>query len=254
MKKTIFILALIFVFISSLVVAGNWYFSTYIENKDEPPKLILSAEKFQGELIDKTHGFLQFQQSDEDRFIKNKISAFLKANKGVNFFNPKTNLTFDEILYKAIEPRSDLKVLIAFYNYETSEFNAEDCFLVYPPGPYTNTCPVPRLKLSEVVIPENNGFIIIANEGFNYDSSLIAYADTLANPYVLDFKDNEEGWTLRPLAPNTKYDDSQIEKIWLQKDQNEFEQIHNFTDIDLSRKYKMAWIKIEIIEDRYILR
>lgn len=256
-KKTIYISAFAFVFILSLVGAGNWYFSTYIFNEDRPPELISSGEKLQGEFIDETFGFLEYVNEDKYRFERYQISDLLKGDAGVNFFLARADIAYDEIVERAIEPKKGLKILIAYYNYETSEFNEQDCFLVYPISPFSNTCPIPYDRISNVVIPRNNGFVIISNQEFNYNSALILSSKNSSSPYKLTFKPDEEGWSLRPLT--TGFDDHpQIERIWLQTGQNKFEETENFSNIDLSGEYKMAWIKFkknpEIIYDPYISR
>jgi len=240
--------ALIGVFAVAIIGFGGWYAydsGLFGDSDDVPPALSLGGGQFQGKSVETTFGFLQFDSGDAYEGTSNP--TFKNAQKGVSYFYPKTNMSFDAIV-KSINPKDDLKILVAFYNAEepwagntTSSDIKLGCFEVYPVGPYENTCEVAESELSTTSIAKGRGFAIIASDSYEYDSNMIADAKTLSASLTIP---QFNGWTMHPLAQTMDLSDRRIKSIWAQKNTNEFEKITNPESLTNTREFKMAWLKL----------
>lgn len=243
MKKSLIVSVSVLVFVLIVLLAFNYYFSSLSDETNKPPKLPPTSGVYEGAIIDKEYGFFEFEGSDESRFIKPEFATFRPAKKGLNYYYPKIDLDVGRIINEGIKPAPGLKVLFAYYSSEPTKYNQEDCFIVFPMGPYTDTCPIPFNEIYDFVVPRNNGFIIIANQEFEYNYTILADSNTMASEFTLNAPTDEEGWILRPLAPDVDLYNPAIEAVWLQSGPDTFEAIADFKNIEVTRPYKMAWIK-----------
>jgi len=256
-KKSIIISTSILGVIIVALIGVNAYFSSISSDENSPPKLPPTTERYQGAVLDKEFGFYEFEPYEEAHFIETDFGTFLPAHKGLNYYYPKIDLTVEEIMNTGIKPKAELKVLFAYYSNKPTKFNEEDCFIVYPIGPYSDTCPILANEIRDFTVKKNQGFIIMANEEFKYNYKILADSNTMATTFALDTPTDEEGWVLRPLAPDVDLYDSRIEAVWLQSGPDEFEEIADFRNIEVERPYKMTWIKIATgsdYEDPYTTR
>jgi len=244
MKKSLIITVSVLGIIILALIAVNFYFSNISNDENTPPKLPPTTERYQGALIDKEFGFYEYDLTDESQFIESEVGTFLQARKGLNYYYPKVDLSVGQIINEGIKPTEGLKVLFAYFSAEPTAYNVKDCFLVYPMGPYADTCPIPFNEIYDFVIPRNNGFIIISNKEFEYNIKLLADSNTMASDFNLNPPSDEEGWILRPLSEDVNLYDPTINAVWLQSGPDEFEEIADFRNIPITRPYKMAWIQI----------
>lgn len=267
MENTFIIKKLLIVsFAVAIVGFGGWqaYNSDFFgTQEDNPPLLKLGGTAFEGKFVDTTYNFLQFDDSDRLNFIGSAGSQFVKGAKGLHYYYPKVDITFDALV-KSVRPvdalvdgvQFDPSLKVLFVRYDATEPWAGDsavagCFKTYPAGLYDNTCEVAEEKLMQERIDMGSGFVIIANEPFEYDSNIIADAKTLSISYELD---NINGWVMYPLSSSMDFTNSRIKVLWVQKADNEFEKVTNISNINPeAREYKMAWFKLgdAVVEDIY---
>lgn len=242
-KKSLLITLSSIAFIIVLLLLINTYFLSVTNDENKPPTLESETGKYKGALVEEQFGFYEYEESDVTNYTEPRLSIFKNAGKGLNYFYPKTDLSVGEIVNTHIKPKAGLKVLFAYYSPEPTKYNTEDCFLVYPTGPYTDSCPIPFNEIYDFIIEDKIGFIIISNEEFEYNSRVISDANTIASSFHLNPPTDDEGWILRPLSPDVDLYNPNIQAVWLQTSPNEFEQIPDYVNIEVTRPYKMAWIK-----------
>lgn len=254
MKKSLIITTSSLVIILVGLFGFNYYYSSLNDTVDTPPKLFPSTELYEGALIDKEYGFFEFESSDASRFVKPEYSNYRPVKKGVNYFYPKVDLNIGRIINEGFKPYPELKIFFAYYSSIPTKYNSKDCFIVFPTGPHSYTCPIPFNEIYNFTVKKNDGFIIIANKDFEYNYSILADSNTLAGDFSLDAPTDEDGWILKPLAPEVDLYDPRIVAVWLQSGPNSFEQIADFKNIEVTRPYKMAWIKYTKSTDQYTNR
>ena len=93
----------------------------------------------------------------------------------------------------------------------------------------------------------------MSNQEFKYNYTILANANTMAESFALTPPSTEEGWVLRPLAPDVDLYDPRIKAVWLQSGADTFDKIADFRNIEVTRPYKMAWILFQKV-DQYITR
>jgi len=218
---------------------------------DVPPSLDMVGSKFQGQSIGDRLGTLVFDQTDVDTYEMPLDANFKTSFKGVQYFYSEQDLFADEII-KNVKPESGLQLLIAFYSPGEEFLGTEECYYIYPKGPYLETCEIS--DTSTFTIPKGRGFALIASMDFEYNSKVINNSQTVPSSEYLDSYIKNEGWVLLPVEKLETLKTEHSNNTWVQASDNAFEKVDKDNPA-FKDNYSMVWFKVqEVVEDVYQTR
>jgi len=240
--------SLAFVFVIG-IVGAYFYLGQPDFVSDVPPSLDMVGSKFQGQSIGDQLGSLVFDKTDVDTYVAPQNADFKTSSKGVQYFYSEENVTVDEII-ENIKPQNGLQLLVAFYSPGEEEMGTDECYYIYPKGPYQDTCEITNAMNFNV--PKGRGYAVISSKDIEYNSDVLKSSKTVPSSDYLENYVANTGWVLLPVTKAETLKTDYSDNIWVLSADNYFEK----TDQDspeLKNNYTMAWFKIaeqDIYQDR----
>lgn len=242
-KGGLFKIVLIVLIVAVLGGGAAWYFLGMPGLEEAPPSLELGGGKFQGQSLGEQLGSLVYDDNDVANYQAASGASFETSDKGVNYFYSSEDLTISDIKDSVIKPADGLQILIAFYSPGESELGTDECYYIYPEGPYVNTCEI--TDPNSFTIPAGRAFAIIASQEFEFDSSQLNDSGTLAGKnYINSYIGKTQGWLMIPLKGSGDINVAAEGSVWKMTGANSFEKVADKENPGLSGSHKIAWFDL----------